>query len=206
MLESRYAISRLMLLAIPLLTTCSIHTPFSLAKNQSSPKWRAHQQSLSILSYYQTCGAFAYFSRQKKIYARFNWTQINADHYQLILTNPLGSTEISLNVQSGVAELVNNQGKRYVSNSPEVIIQKLTGMSIPLDNLRQWMLGLPGNATNFTIDSCGYLHTLNYSHNEQRWIVIYQGYHDNTFPALPSNLELRQGDNRIKLKMDSWRL
>ncbi|BAE75153.1 Outer-membrane lipoprotein LolB precursor [Sodalis glossinidius str. 'morsitans'] len=204
--ERNYAVFRLLPLASLLLAACSVHTPSGPAKSQTSPEWRAHQQSLSALGRYQTRGAFAYLSSQQKVYALFNWQQTSADRYRLILTNPLGSTEMDLNVQPGVAQLVNNQGKRYVSDDPEVMIQKLAGMSIPLNDLRQWMLGLPGDATDFTLDSRGYLHTLNYSHNGQLWTVTYQGYHDDTVPALPSNLKLRQGDNRIKLKMDSWSL
>ena len=204
--ERKYAIFRLLPLASLLLAACSVYTPSGPAKSQTSPEWRNHQQSLTALSRYQARGAFAYLSSQQKVYARFNWQQTSADRYRLILTNPLGSTEMDLNVQPGVAQLVNNQGKRYVSDDPEVMIQKLAGMSIPLNELRQWMLGLPGDATDFTLDARGYLHSLNYSHNGQRWTVTYQGYHDDILPALPSNLELRQGDNRIKLKMDSWSL
>ncbi|AHF74204.1 outer membrane lipoprotein LolB [Candidatus Sodalis pierantonius str. SOPE] len=204
--ERNYAVFRLLPLASLLLAACSVHTPSGPAKSQTSPEWRSHQQSVSTLTRYQTRGAFAYLSKEQKVYARFNWQQTSADRYHLILTNPLGSTEMDLNVQPGVAQLVNNQGKRYVSDDPEVMIQKLAGMSIPLNDLRQWMLGLPGDATDFTLDARGYLHQVNYSHNGQRWTVTYQGYHDDTVPALPSNLELRQGDNRIKLKMDSWSL
>ncbi|STD21029.1 outer membrane lipoprotein LolB [Enterobacter asburiae] len=32
------------------------------------------------------------------------------------------------------------------------MIGKLTGMPIPLNSLRQWILGLPGEATDYTLD------------------------------------------------------
>ncbi|KYP97508.1 membrane protein, partial [Sodalis-like endosymbiont of Proechinophthirus fluctus] len=180
--ERNYAVFRLLPLASLLLAACSVRTLSSLAKSQTSPEWRSHQQSVSTITRYQTHGAFAYFSQEKKVYARFNWQQTSADRYRLILTNPLGSTEMDLNVQPGVVQLVNNQGKRYISDDPEVMIQKLAGMSIPLKDLCQWMLGLPGNATDFTFDASGYLHQVNYSYNGQLWTVTYQGYHDDTVP------------------------
>lgn len=190
-----------------LLVACSVvHTPSSSVKNQTSSGWLTHQQLVSQLTCYQTRGAFAYFSSQQKIYARFSWQQASADRYRLILTNLLGSTEVDLNVQPGITQLINNQGKGYISANPETMIQKLAGMPIPLNDLRQWMLGLPGNSTNFTLDSRGYLRTLNYTYNGQHWTVTYQEYHNNIVPALPANLELRQGDNLIKLKMDIWSL
>lgn len=206
MLERNYVVFRLLPIANLLLAACSVHTPSGTAKSQTSLEWRSHLQSVSTLTRYQTRGSFAYLSKEQKVYARFNWQQTSVDRYRVILTNPLGSTEMDLKVQPGVAQLVNNQGKRYVCDDPEVMIQKLVGMSIPFNDLRQWMLGLPGNATDFTLNARGYLHQVNYSYNGQCWTVTYQSYHDDTVPALPSNLELRHGDNRIKLNMDRWSL
>lgn len=204
--ERHCAVFRFLLLITLFLTACSINTSFDPAKKQNSSKWRSHQQSVSRLNSYQTRGIFAYFSQDQKVYACFNWQQTSADRYRLILTNPLGSTEMDLNVQPNLAQLVNNQGKRYVSDNLDMMIKKLVGISIPINDLRQWMLGLPGDASDFTIDARGYLHQVNYSRNGQHWTVTYQGYYDDIMPALPSNLELRQGNNFIKLKINTWSL
>lgn len=174
------------------------------AKSQSSPEWLAHQHEVSRVTQYQTRGSFAYISGSQKVYARFNWQQTGADRYRLLLTNPLGSTEMDLNVKPGLTELTNNQGKKYISDNPQEMIQKLTGMDIPLKNLRQWMLGLPGDASEYSLDSHGYLSRVSYTQGNNPWVVTYQGYHDDTIPPLPSNMELKQDDRRIKLKMDSW--
>ena len=66
----------------------------------------------------------------RKVYARFFWQQFSPERYRLLLTNPLGSTEMDLNVQKNVVQLTDNQGKRYVSDNPEEMIRKLTGMAI----------------------------------------------------------------------------
>ena len=121
-----------------------------------------------------------------------------------MLTNPLGSTELQLDAQGSVVQLVDNKGKRYVSNDAEKMISQLTGMDIPLANLRQWMLGLPGDATDFTLNDQYQLRSLRYSRNGQTWDVNIQGYDSKVKPALPASIELKQGDKRIKLRMDSW--
>ncbi|EOV0796691.1 lipoprotein insertase outer membrane protein LolB, partial [Yersinia enterocolitica] len=118
--------------------------------------------------------------------------------------NPLGSTELELVVQPGVTQLTDNQGKRYVSNDPQEMIQKLTGMSIPLESLRQWILGLPGDTTDFTLDDKYRLKQLTYQQDGVTWVVDYQEYNTQVTPALPSRMELSQGGQRIKLKMDNW--
>ncbi|MFZ1873417.1 lipoprotein insertase outer membrane protein LolB [Serratia sp. D1N4] len=197
---------RLLPLASLLLTACTLTKPSGPATSPTSPQWRAHEQAVQQLSQYQTRGAFAYLSDQKKVYARFFWQQYSPERYRLLLTNPLGSTELELNVQKEVVQLSDSQGKRYTSNDAEEMIRKLTGMAIPLNNLRQWMLGLPGEATDFTLDDQYRLSKLTYQQGALTWVVTYQDYNTDQQPPLPSRLELQQGDQRIKLKMDNWTL
>ena len=195
---------RLLPLASVLLAACTINKPQGPGQSPTSPQWQQHQQAVEKITHYQTRGAFAWLSDQQKVYARFNWQQTAPDRYRLLLTNPLGSTELQLDAQGDTVQLVDNKGKRYVSNDAEKMISQLTGMDIPLANLRQWMLGLPGDATDFTLDQHYQLRTLSYSRNGQQWDVSIQGYDNKVNPALPASIELKQGDKRIKLRMDSW--
>ncbi|MCU6295120.1 lipoprotein insertase outer membrane protein LolB, partial [Escherichia coli] len=48
------------------------------------------------------------------------------------------------------------------------------------------------------------LSQVNYSQDGKSWKVVYGGYDSKTQPALPSNMELSDGKQRIKLKMDNW--
>ncbi len=114
------------------------------------------------LNQYQTRGAFAYISDDQKVYARFFWQQTGQDRYRLLLTNPLGSTELELNAQPGNVQLVDNKGQRYTADDAEEMIGKLTGMPIPLNSLRQWILGLLGDATDYKLDDQYRLSEVNY--------------------------------------------
>lgn len=195
---------RLLPLASLLLTACTLTQPSAPGKNAASPEWRQHQQDVLRLSQYQTRGAFAYFSDSKKLYARFFWQESSAQRYRLLLTNPLGSTELEIRSQPENIQITDGQGKRYVGKDAESMLQQLSGMTIPLNNLRQWILGLPGDATDFTLDEHALLTKLRYQQGNQRWEVTYQGYDMTSNPPLPGSLELTQGEQRIKLKMDSW--
>ncbi|ELY7390130.1 lipoprotein localization protein LolB [Cronobacter universalis] len=191
-------------LASLVLTACVSHAPQGPGKSPDSPQWRQHQQQVQNLAQFQTRGAFAYLSDQQKVYARFFWQQTGKENYRLLLTNPLGSTELELNAKPGTVELVDNKGKHYQATDAEEMIGKLTGMPIPLNSLRQWIVGLPGDATDYSLDDQYRLHEVNYTQNGKTWKVVYGGYDTKTQPAMPSNLELREGDQRIKLKMDNW--
>jgi len=195
---------RLLPLAALVLTACSITPPKGPGKSPDSPQWRQHQQAVRALNQYQTRGAFAYLSDQQKVYARFFWQQTGQDRYRLLLLNPLGSTEMELIAQPGSAQVTDNKGQKYTGTDADEMIGKLTGMPIPITSLRQWILGLPGDATDYKLDDQYRLSEVNYSQNGKSWKVVYGGYDSNTKPALPSSLELSDGGQRIKLKMDNW--
>ncbi len=195
---------RLLPLAALVLTACTTTAPKGPGQSPDSPQWRQHQAEVARISQYDTRGAFAYLSDKQKVYARFNWQQTSPERYRLLLTNPLGSTELQLDAAPGHVQLVDNKGQRYTATDAEEMIGKLTGMPIPINSLRQWMLGLPGDATDYKLDSNYRLSEVNYTQGGKDWKVTYSDYNTQVKPALPSNMELRQGDQRIKLKMDNW--
>ncbi|HHR1397195.1 TPA: lipoprotein insertase outer membrane protein LolB [Klebsiella oxytoca] len=195
---------RLLPLASLVLTACAINAPKGPGKSPDSPQWRQHQQDVLNLNQFQTRGAFAYLSDEQKVYARFFWQQTGQDRYRLLLTNPLGSTELSLTAQPGNVQLIDNKGQTYTATDAEEMIGRLTGMPIPLNSLRQWIIGLPGEATDYSLDDQYRLRELNYTQNGKTWHVTWGGYTSDTKPSLPANMELNDGSQRIKLKMDNW--
>lgn len=100
--------------------------------------------------------------------------------------------------------MIDNKGQTYNATDAEEMIGRLTGMPIPLNSLRQWIIGLPGDATDYSLDDQYRLRELNYTQNGKTWHVTYSGYTSDTKPTLPSNMELNNGSQRIKLKMDNW--
>ncbi|HCH51327.1 MAG TPA: lipoprotein localization protein LolB [Proteus sp.] len=196
---------RLLPLTVLLLSACNlnqINTQGSGSNNDA--QWQERQQALKKISQYETRGAFAYIEQSHKVYARFYWQDRDEDRYRLLLTNPLGTTELDLNVMPSVIEVTDNKGKKYYSDDPVEMIYQLTGMVIPLKNLRAWLIGLPGDATIFELDAHHLLKSVTWPAPEGDWIITYQAYDSNITPNLPQRLELRQGDRLIKLKMDNW--
>ncbi|MDX7987374.1 lipoprotein localization protein LolB [Xenorhabdus sp. 12] len=198
------AFFRLLPLSAVLLTACTVTQPPVGTGSADSPQWHAREQQLKKMEHYQTRGSFAYLGNDKKVYARFFWQQYSPDDYKLLLLNPLGTTELELFVEQNMIRLTDSEGKKYRSDNPESLIYQLTDMHIPLDNLKNWIIGLPGNAKNFQLDANYLLKSVSDRKNGEVWQVNYQGYDTSTAPTLPNRLELTQGKNRIKLKMDNW--
>lgn len=199
---------RLLPLSCLLLTAC-VTTQQTKTEGMGSitdPRWKIHQQELNALRDYQTRGSFAYNDGKTKTFAKFFWQQYTPEKYRLLLTNPLGSRELELTVEPDLARLTTKDGQTHMSDVPSELIYQLTGMEIPLDDLTSWLTGSPGRATEFELDKNSLLKSLTFEQNGEKWQLDYLSYDKNTVPMLPSNLELRQGDRLIKLKMDSWTL
>ncbi|QGX91591.1 lipoprotein localization protein LolB [Tatumella sp. TA1] len=189
-----------------LLSACvSQQTPKGPSTSPDSAQWKQHQAQVTGVTHFETRGAFAYLSDKQKVYARFNWQQQAADRYRLLLTSPIGSTELQLDQQGNTVQLVDSKGQRYMSHDAQSMITKLTGMQIPLDNLRQWMLGLPGNADHFNLNDRYQLQSADYTQQGVTWHVTITSYNNEVSPALPANVELTTEGQRIKLRMDSWK-
>ncbi|SUH15381.1 outer membrane lipoprotein [Salmonella enterica subsp. enterica] len=157
------------------------------------------------LNQYQTRGAFAYISDDQKVYARFFWQQTGQDRYRLLAYQPAGQhPSWSLTPSRATSSWWITKASVIPPMTPEEMIGKLTGMPIPLNSLRQWILGLPGDATDYKLDDQYRLSEVNYRQDGKNWKVVYGGYDSKTQPAMPANMELSDGSQRIKLKMDNW--
>ena len=199
---------RLLPLASLLLTACTL-TEQSTTEGTSlvsDPQWQTHQQALAGLSQYQTRGSFAYITDEKRTSAKFFWQQYTPQRYRLLLTNPLGTRELELAVEPDIAQLTTKDGNTHLSDLPSELIYQLTGMNIPIEELTPLLIGLPGNATEFTVDENHLLKSAIFSQNGETWQLDYLAYDTQTQPMLPSRMELTQGKRRIKLQMDSWTL
>lgn len=191
------------------LPACTFHQQLTTEKNASIIHllWVNHQKQLAKLTKFQARGTFAYIEADKKIYAKFFWQQYTISNYRLLLTNPLGTIELELNITPNVTRLIDRDGKEYFSNHPVQIIYQLTGMEIPIENLSHWLIGLPTNSTSFTLDENGLLKTIKYRKNSETWYLNYLDYHQKSMPKRPGYIELTHSNNsnqRIKLKIDSW--
>ncbi|MFP3029402.1 MAG: lipoprotein insertase outer membrane protein LolB [Arsenophonus sp.] len=203
----RYCWKFILLLAI-FLTACTFKQQSTTKKNASitNTLWISHQQKLAKLTKFQTRGSFAYISADNKSYAKFFLQQYTLSNYRILLTNTLGTTELELNVTPNVTQVMDREGKKYVNHHSTQMIYQLTGIQIPIETLPYWLIGLLTNATSFTSDENGLLKTIEYRQNSKIWHLNYLAYHQDSQPKLPSRIELTQGKQRIKLKIDSWTL
>lgn len=172
----------------------------------SSGPWLTHKKNLESLNEYQARGKFAYIDTNKTTSANFAWYQRNQNEYRLLLTTPFGNRVVELNVVPNLTQLTDDKNQIHINSDAQALIYELTGMQIPLNNLRQWLIGLPGESTDYRLDKNYRLSQLNFAENGLQWQVKYLNYSDKTQPELPSDIELAQNGHRIKIRISNWEL
>ncbi|MGL4860436.1 MAG: lipoprotein insertase outer membrane protein LolB, partial [Enterobacteriaceae bacterium] len=140
------------LLLLFLLSACKMLTP-TIPPATTTPEWLQHQADVEQIVHYQARGSLLYSAGFKKEYARFFLQQYSAQNYRLLLLSPLGNTELDLRVKDGEVDTVNSKGERYHSDDLDYTLYKLTGMTLPLDSIRLWILGLPGESKQFVLSA-----------------------------------------------------
>lgn len=196
-----------------LLTGCSIFGDDETRKTEPTDNnaWIAHTKKVESLLIYSTKGNFAYISTDNRQSASFFWEQKDDQNFRLLLLNPLGKTVVSMNVTAEMTEIIDDKGASHRFDDPQVAIYELARMEIPINNLRLWMLGLPGNAESLTFNTNNLLESAVYEDtaNNTTWQISYLKYDMDMSPPLPSNIEVKSGSEngvRIKLKINDWNL
>lgn len=167
-----------------------------------STQWQAHQSALTAIDSYTAKGKVAFISPQERFSANLYWHH-QPEQSTLRLTNFLGTTLLSLTIDPQRATVVDDQGQVYTDSDAARLIERLSGMSLPIDALPAWLLGLPQSRDQFELGDDNRLARLS---NAQGWTIDYLGYDGSTQPALPSRITLKSPQQTVKLVISNWTL
>ncbi|WP_237584162.1 lipoprotein insertase outer membrane protein LolB [Photobacterium halotolerans] len=190
--------TRLLAVLALLITGCTTTPPTGKVTD-----WNSHRQALSAVTAYQATGKLGYISPAQRFSANLNWkTDPGTDH--LLLTNFLGTTLLKLDAQPGRAVLIDNEGQRHQGRDAAQLVLSLTNIAVPVNQMRDWLLGLPTGADSYQLNAQNRVAYLVKQVGDQRWQLDYNAYDETTSPALPSRLVLSQGKQRITLIINRW--
>jgi len=173
-----------------------------------SVEWQAHQQQLAELSRYTLSGKMAYISPDERQSLNFYWKRSPAKS-QLTLTTFLGQTALDLTITTLGAKVVTHDGRTFEHPNANMLVKKLTGLSIPVKELSDWAKGLPTNADDYQIGSLNTLESLQKNVNGQPWNVVFNRYSEQSMKdqpslVLPSSITLNHDQTKIKLAISKW--
>ncbi|KJF88204.1 outer membrane lipoprotein LolB [Photobacterium leiognathi] len=170
-------------------------------KNTQKVDWKTHQTQLKSLTDYQAKGVFGFYSPEQRIQLTFNWKNHN-DEYQLILIK-MFKTVLNLNSKPNNVTLVDPDGKTYHGTDATQLVKEITGLQLPLSQMRDWLIGLPTGADTYQLNNNDQVAYLAKDINGQVWEMHYNTYNDHT-PALPTQMILSQGELQVRIKISQW--
>jgi len=114
------------------------------------------------------------------------------------LSGPLGQGAVLIELTGNAVKIDRGGGNVQTSNQPEQFINQQLGMSVPLQSLRYWALGVPESNRAYQATSDGFV--------QNGWLIAYKAMQQVNAEILPHKLSV--SDTRVKLKLiiDQWGL
>ena len=181
----------------------------SIETSSTNVEWQTHQQRLAAIEQYQSSGKLGYISPEQRQSLNFHW-QHAAQSSQLRLTTFLGQTALNLKITPSGAFVETYDDQSFSSPSAEALIYQLTGLTLPVEQLNDWLLGKPTAADHYQLSDTNTVLSLTKKINGQQWQLSYLNYRDVQVDGvplpLPQKLKLTQNDTSINIVISKWKI
>lgn len=193
------------LFASLLLSGCaSLHTPQASKRFQLQTP-AAHLATLKKIKFWRADGVFSVRETgQRPEIADFSWREFGKGAYRITITSAMGLYRVEIHRQIGSVTLWKNGTHVFTAKTPEKLMQKALGWSLPIHELHVWMKGMPAqNAGKYAAgyDKYGHLTVL----HQAGWLLHFGGYKKNDDDiAFPRIIILERPDFRVKIAVTNW--
>ena len=196
-------IKRICLASICLITACAapersiLESPVEPVQPPKAPVTRI----ASTLSAWDITGAIAARSGKKAWTASLNWHQQGINQYQIRLFGPLGGGTVIIE-QHGSAVTYRDGPETVTSTHADDLLQKKTGVRLPVQHLYYWVRGIPAPAP---VQSAVYdaEHRL-ISLHQAGFSIDYTAYTSIGGMNLPTKMRLQGHDVMMKFVIKHW--
>ncbi len=164
------------------------------------PEGKAAGNAASINSW-SLSGAMAAKGNGKAWSASVNWQQNGAGSYNIRLFGPLGSGTVIVEKHGSVVNYKDGP-KTITSRSAEDLLQKQTGIRLPLNSFYYWVRGIPapGGVQGENRDASRHLVSL----RQGGYTINYNGYTRVGNVDLPNRINLQGNGVSVKLVINHW--
>ena len=191
-------------LAIGILLLAGCGTLPELMPSERDTAWQAHVRALSRFQSWSMLGTLAVRSGSDASRVAMRWRQ-GRHSYLLRFMGPLGVGLLEVEGSATGVEARFSNGRRASATSPEALLEQEIGWSVPLHELRYWIVGAPapdGVLSNMELDDHGRL-----AHLEQAgWTVVYERYGAINDLALPKRIRFSSGSVEATVVVRRWKV
>jgi outer membrane lipoprotein LolB len=160
------------------LTGCiNLHPPITHTTFQTIDA-KTRQANLSKLSRWKIVGALSITQPgASPQIANYTWDQSSATQYQITLSSALNVYQLQIVANNGEIALFKNNVHVTDASTPEQLMQKAVGWSLPLKNLQYWIRGIPAPFADYTASYDRYGHLVRLT--QLGFVVQYTTYQTN---------------------------
>lgn len=134
---------------------------------------------------------------------RLQWV-VRADQSTMDFHGAMGRGAWQLKAGPEGAVLKLADGNEYFADAVDALIQKQIGWPVPVNALQWWVRGLvaPGSVDEQQLDNSGLLTKL----QQFGWQIDFNRYASDSGVPMPTRLDVRQENYRVKLAISRWQL
>ena len=191
------------LLAVISLTACTTAPPHRVIADPEK-KWEQRKLELSEINDWHLTGRIAIINGHESWHLTMEW-QRHDDKYILDLSGPFGAGHAQLTGTADAVILVDADKNYFYADSPDRLLQEVTGVQMPVKSLLYWMRGIPNwniKKQKEKIDGFGRLHQL----QQDGWRIIFKRYVESGKYELPQKVFIDGHNLKVKIFVDEWDL
>lgn len=191
------------LLAVMSLTACTTTPPHVFVADPDK-KWEQRKTELSEINAWHLNGRIVIINGQESWNLDLQW-QRHDDKYILDLSGLFGAGHSQLTGTDDGVVLVDSDKNYFYADSPDRLLQEVTGLRMPVKSLLYWMRGLPNwniKKEKQQLDEFGRLALL----QQDGWRVRFKRYIDVAKHELPQKIFIDGFDLKVKIFVDEWDL
>lgn len=182
------------------LTACSTQLP--VAEKVKLKLWQANRDRILKLDKWKLNGRIGITVKRDAWSASLRWQQIRRA-YRLWIIAPFGQGSFELQGNDHGVTLYLAKNKTLHADTPEALLRKTFGWSVPVMGLSYWIRGLPepnAGINGLSLDDKGRLHTL----EQSGWQITYARYSSHGKIDLPGKIQLQNGTLKLRLVIRNW--
>ncbi|MDH5601663.1 MAG: lipoprotein insertase outer membrane protein LolB [Gammaproteobacteria bacterium] len=167
-------------------------------------KWEQRKTVLSGINHWVINGRLALINGDESWHMNLKW-QRHGDMYVLDLSGPFGTGHTQLTGSKGNVLLVDAEQNYFYADSPDRLLQEVTGLQIPVKSLLYWINGIPDwnvKVDNQRLDAFGRLAEL----RQSDWNIRYKKYIYVKEHELPQKIFIDGFNLKVKIFIDEWEL
>lgn len=171
------------------------------AGDADDPRWRARAAALSRLDQWQASGRIGVTRDNEAWSGSLDWRQ-TGERYAVDIVGPFGQGRLAVEGDADGVVLRAADGREFGAADADALIERATGVSVPVLGLRDWVLGrpMPAQPARLVTDADGRLQSL----EQAGWTVVYGAYEEGVALPLPTRLRATHGDVQVRLAIERW--